>query len=150
MSFPAAAACVVIAARNASQTIARAVRSALGEPQVAEVIVVDDASADDTAEAALAADDGSGRLRLIVLEHNVGPAAARNRAIERASAPLIAVLDADDFLLRGRFEQLLGRDDWDFVADNPYTGSIGIGAGSRPAFGLGFEAIEDRTATSLS
>ena len=26
--------------------------------------------------------------------------------------------------------------DWDFVADHPYTGEIGIGAGSRPAFGL--------------
>jgi D-galactarolactone cycloisomerase len=40
--------------------------------------------------------------------------------------------------------------DWDFVADNPYTGTIGIGAGSRPAFGLGFEVIADRTATSLA
>jgi hypothetical protein len=40
--------------------------------------------------------------------------------------------------------------DWDFVADHPYTGKIGIGAGSRPAFGLGFELIEDRTATSLA
>jgi D-galactarolactone cycloisomerase len=40
--------------------------------------------------------------------------------------------------------------DWDFVADHPYTGMIGIGAGSRPAFGLGSELIEDRTAKSLA
>ena len=40
--------------------------------------------------------------------------------------------------------------DWDFVADHPYTGEIGIGAGSRPAFGLLSELIPDREATSLS
>jgi D-galactarolactone cycloisomerase len=40
--------------------------------------------------------------------------------------------------------------DWDFVADHPYTGEIGIGAGSRPAFGLLTEVIPDRSATSLS
>jgi len=40
--------------------------------------------------------------------------------------------------------------DWDFVADHPYTGEIGIGAGSRPAFGLATEVISDRTTTSLA
>jgi D-galactarolactone cycloisomerase len=39
--------------------------------------------------------------------------------------------------------------DWDFVAAHPYTGEIGIGAGSRPMFGLHMEVIRDRTATSL-
>jgi glycosyltransferase involved in cell wall biosynthesis len=52
MSFPTAAACVVIAAKNASQSVARAVQSALREPRAAEVIVVAGASADATAEAA--------------------------------------------------------------------------------------------------
>jgi D-galactarolactone cycloisomerase len=40
--------------------------------------------------------------------------------------------------------------DWDFVADHPYTGEIGIGAGARPAFGLATELIPDRSATSLA
>ena len=40
--------------------------------------------------------------------------------------------------------------DWDFVADHPYTGEIGIGAGSRPAFGLKSERIPDRSARSLA
>ena len=40
--------------------------------------------------------------------------------------------------------------DWDFVADHPFSGEIGIGAGSRPAFGLATEVIRDRTATSLA
>jgi D-galactarolactone cycloisomerase len=40
--------------------------------------------------------------------------------------------------------------DWDFVADHPYSGEIGIGAGSRPAFGLVSETIPDRATTSLA
>jgi D-galactarolactone cycloisomerase len=40
--------------------------------------------------------------------------------------------------------------DWDFVADHPYSGEIGIGAGSRPAFGLAAETIPDRSMTSLA
>ncbi len=40
--------------------------------------------------------------------------------------------------------------DWDFVADHPYSGEIGIGAGSRPAFGLATEVIPDRSMTSLA
>jgi len=114
----AATVCVVIAAKNAAATIGRAVGSALREEYVAEVMVVDDGSADRTAEAALDAEDGSGRLRILRLETNRGPAFARNHAIAHSAAPLIAILDADDFFLKGRFAKLLGGYDWDFVADN--------------------------------
>ena len=110
--------CVIIAAKDAAATIQRSVRSALREPQVAEVVVVDDGSTDATAKKALAADDGTGRLRVLTLDRNRGPAFARNHAIAHSAAPLIAVLDADDFFLRGRFNRLLDKDDWDFVADN--------------------------------
>ncbi|WP_394892660.1 glycosyltransferase family 2 protein [Mesorhizobium sp. AaZ16] len=110
--------CVVIAAKNAAGTITRAIRSGLREGCVAEVVVVDDGSTDGTAEAARAADDGSGRLRVLSLGVNKGPAFARNHAIAHSTAPLIAILDADDFFLDGRFDRLLAEDDWDFVADN--------------------------------
>jgi D-galactarolactone cycloisomerase len=40
--------------------------------------------------------------------------------------------------------------DWDFVADHPYSGDIGIGMGARPAFGLATEILPDRAATSLT
>ena len=59
----------------------RAIRSALRENRVAEVVVVDDGSTDGTAAASRAADDGSGRLRVLSLETNRGPAFARNHAI---------------------------------------------------------------------
>ncbi|WP_051558917.1 glycosyltransferase family 2 protein [Allorhizobium undicola] len=110
--------CVIIAAKNASATIGRAVRSALAEPETAEVVVVDDGSTDGTGAEALAADDGSGRLQILRFDVNQGPAAARNHAIEASTAPLLAILDADDFFLPGRFSQMLAEDGWDFIADN--------------------------------
>ena len=109
---------VIIAARNASLTIARAIRSALAEQEVAEVIVVDDGSTDDTENSALEADDGTGRLAILRRRQNLGPAAARNLAIDQARASIIAVLDADDYILPGRFNALLKIRGWDLIADN--------------------------------
>lgn len=110
--------CVIIPAWNAEATIARAVASALAQSEVAEVLVVDDASSDATAGCAARADDASGRLRIIRQPRNGGPAAARNIAIEASTSPFIAILDADDFLLPGRFARLLATPGWDAIADN--------------------------------
>ncbi|MBP1884633.1 glycosyltransferase family 2 protein [Sinorhizobium mexicanum] len=110
--------CIIIAAKNATDTITRAIASALAEPEAAEVIVIDDGSTDDTARTARAADDGSGRLNVVRFEENRGPAAARNHAIAISQSPLLAVLDADDFFLPGRLRQMLSEDGWDFIADN--------------------------------
>lgn len=110
--------CVIIAAKNAEETIGRAVISALAEPEVAEVVVVDDGSDDRTMAAAGAADDASGRLDIIRFKTNRGPSAARNHAIAVSRAPLISILDADDFFFPGRFRQMLACKDWDFIADN--------------------------------
>ncbi|OYU75461.1 MAG: glycosyl transferase [Alphaproteobacteria bacterium PA3] len=111
--------CVIVAAMNAEPTVARAVASALAEPEVSEVVVVDDASRDATGSAARGADDGSGRRSVVRAPRNLGPAAARNLALARSTAPLVAVLDADDMILPGRFAALHdpGRD-WDMSADN--------------------------------
>ncbi|NLS06451.1 glycosyltransferase family 2 protein [Rhizobium sp. P32RR-XVIII] len=110
--------CVIIAAKNAADTIGMAIASALREKQVAEVVVIDDGSTDGTADVARAADDGSNRLNVVSFEKNRGPSAARNHAIEVSSAPLISILDADDFFFEGRFSRMLAEDDWDLVADN--------------------------------
>lgn len=109
---------VIVAAWNASGTIGRAISSALAQPEVREVILVDDASTDDTEKAAWLSDDGSGRLKAVRQRINRGPAACRNLAIHRSSAPYIAVLDADDYLLPNRFASLFQLGDWDLVADN--------------------------------
>jgi succinoglycan biosynthesis protein ExoU len=113
---------VVIAAWRASATIGRAIASALAEPEAAEVIVVDDASNDAgaTIAAAKAADDGSGRLKIIALEANAGPARARNAAIAASRAPWIAILDSDDWMVPGRLSALLAlaHEGHDFIADD--------------------------------
>jgi succinoglycan biosynthesis protein ExoU len=113
---------VIIAAWRASSTIARAVRSALAQPEAIEVIVVDDGSGDDdaTLTAAEGADDGTGRLRTIALSTNGGPSRARNAALAGIRARWITVLDADDFMLPGRLEALmkLAAEDLDFIADD--------------------------------
>ncbi|WP_269930285.1 glycosyltransferase family 2 protein [Aminobacter sp. HY435] len=110
--------CVIIAARNAADTIATAIASALGESEVAEVVVVDDASGDATEAAARAADDGSGRLLVLRLDVNRGPSFARNLAIRHSRSPLIGILDADDFFLPGRLRCLCDGANWDMAADN--------------------------------
>jgi len=110
---------ILIPAYNAARTIARAAQSALAEAEVGEVIVVDDASTDTTADAARAADDGSGRLKLLVQPQNAGPSAARNRAIGESTAPWIGILDADDFFLPGRMKRLLSfANSADLIADD--------------------------------
>lgn len=109
---------VVIAAYNAAETIGCCVKSALAEPETGEVIVVDDCSQDPTADTAKQAASGDPRLKVLRQPENAGPAAARNLAIETATLPYIAVLDADDRFLPGRLTRLLSSDDWDLCADN--------------------------------
>jgi succinoglycan biosynthesis protein ExoU len=110
---------VIIPAYNASATIGHAVATCLAQRDVASVIVVDDCSADNTADAAYAAASGDSRLKVERFAQNRGPAAARNHAFTLAQAPLVALVDADDWVLPGRFQTLLATTQgWDFVADN--------------------------------
>ncbi len=110
---------VIIAARDRSDTIERAVRSALSQPNVRTVIVIDDGSTDDTAAVASRCDLNDDRLIVRSLPENRGPSAARNTALDISTAPWICVLDGDDYLLPGRIAKLLAAAaDRDFVADD--------------------------------
>jgi len=111
---------VVIAALNSAPTIARAVRSALAQPETCEVLLVDDGCTDGTTAAALAAAEGSDRLIVIALPENRGPSAARNVALERARGTLVGVLDADDWMVPGRIGRLIAAagTGWDLAADD--------------------------------
>ena len=129
---------VLIAAYNAQATIARAVASALAQPEVVEVCVVDDLSSDDTVAAARTCDDGTGRLKVVRQDVNSGPAAARNRGVDETRAPFLAILDADDFLLPGRMAGLLAhRHEAELICDDLLR--IVEGAedqGASPAWGV--------------
>ena len=130
---------VVIAARDAADTIGGAVRSALSQPETASVIVVDDGSLDATAREAITAADAVGASERIAVLHaeGDGPAAARNRAIAFSRAPFIAVLDADDAFMPGRLAALhAARErvgDCDVIADDIAFVAEHAPVGSRPA-----------------
>ncbi len=88
---------VVIPCFNAERTITSAIRSVLAQSvQDFEIVVVDDASQDDTYRVAQALCGDYGQL--IQHQHNRGPAAARNTAFEAANGTWVCVLDADDIL----------------------------------------------------
>ncbi len=95
---------IVIAAYNAEETLFRSVRSALAQTGIRpEVILVDDASTDQTAAQAKAFDT----LRFERMPKNSGPAAARNRALGLATGEWIAVLDADDTMQPDRLVAMI-------------------------------------------
>ncbi|BDU17057.1 glycosyltransferase family 2 protein [Lysobacter auxotrophicus] len=64
----------------------------------AQVVLVDDASPDDTIGAlhAVAAQYPPGWIEVVQLPKNGGPSAARNAGWERSTQPYVAFLDADD------------------------------------------------------
>ena len=89
---------VIIPVFNRPMSAIRAARSALSqrlEPgDTLEVVLVDDASSPAVSL------DNSGldlnRIRVLRLEQNSGPSAARNRGIEASTGEFIAFLDSDD------------------------------------------------------
>jgi succinoglycan biosynthesis protein ExoO len=94
-----------MAAYNAQDTIALAVRSALEQTDhLLEVIVVDDASTDATCEILAAIQDP--RLRVLRQKVRQGPGVARNRAMGLAAGQWFAILDADDAFHPQRLERI--------------------------------------------
>lgn len=91
---------VIVPAYNASATLQRAISSVLAQSlQAAEIIIVDDASTDDTWTEIerLRSTVAVPKLVTIRLAENVGAADARNAAWDVATQEYVAFLDADDF-----------------------------------------------------
>lgn len=113
---------VIIPSYNTAALIGRAIESALTQTLASiEVIVVDDASTDDSVAVIKGFTDP--RLRLIELPANQGAGAARNRAIDVATGTWVAVLDSDDWYAPHRLERLVAFADErgaDIVADDVY------------------------------
>ena len=99
---------VVIPAYNAAPFLAAALSSVAAQSRPAdEVVVVDDGSTDETTTIARAWADQL-PLVLVVKEANEGLGAARRDGIDTSSGDLLALLDADDYLLPDHLEVLVG------------------------------------------
>jgi succinoglycan biosynthesis protein ExoO len=113
---------VVIPCYNASRFLRTAIESVLDQSlENVEIIVVDDASTDDSVAVVTSVPDS--RIRLLRNETNLGAARSRNRALDAAEGEWIALLDADDWFMDSRLEQLLNaaqNHDADLVADDIY------------------------------
>ncbi len=112
MNFPAAPAIiaprtptvsVVMAAYNAQAFLAEALESVLGQTLADfELLVVDDASTDDTPAIIARYARRDQRVRACRLPRNMGTARAKNGALQQARAPFVAVCDDDDVQLPAR------------------------------------------------
>lgn len=112
---------VIIPVYNAAPFVAEAVASCLVQPEVAEVLLVEDGSTDGSPAvcATLATRDDRVRLFSHPGGGNRGAAAARNVGAAAARGDALAFLDADDWYQPARFREsaplLASRDDVDGV-----------------------------------
>ena len=106
---------VIIPTYNRCAMLLEAIDSVLAQSTPAfELIVIDDGSTDGTNETEhLARLAETTRIEIERIDHR-GPAAARNRGVAIARAPLIAFLDSDDLWSPTKLERQLA-----FMRDNP-------------------------------
>ncbi len=93
---------VVITNYNYGRYLADSVGSALGQAGVeVEVVVVDDASTDDSLRIAGELAEADDRVRVLARPVNGGPVEAFNAGLEAAGGEYVVRLDADDLLTPG-------------------------------------------------
>ena len=99
---------------NCAKFIGATIESVLNQTyQNFEMIIVDDASKDNTEEVVKSFKDK--RIKYIRLSKNSGPAVARNRAMEEARVKYMAFLDSDDLWKREKLEKQIN-----FIKKNKY------------------------------
>ena len=99
---------IITPAYRAAATVERTIESVRAQTHGDwELLVADDCSPDDTRARVAEWARRDPRIRLIALERNGGPAAARNAALAQARGRWIAFLDSDDFWLPTKLERTL-------------------------------------------
>ncbi len=92
---------IIIATRNRPQFVSRAVDSARASGKDVEVIVVDDASSEETAKVC----DALADITYIRVERRLGLGGARNVGMVSSRGEYISFLDDDDLRLEGTLDQ---------------------------------------------
>ena len=111
---------VIITCHNYARYLSRAIRSAINQTideKDYEIIVVDDASTDETQSVMKTY---SGKIKPLILKKNVRLAAARNEGLKSALGRFVLNLDADDYmdenLVYIELMFLNANPDWDAVS----------------------------------
>ena len=88
---------VIMPSYNAERFIAESIESVIAQTiEDWELVIVDDASTDATADVVGDYQRRDERIRLVTQDTNRGPAHARNIALEQARGELMAFIDSDD------------------------------------------------------
>ncbi|PWH82809.1 glycosyltransferase family 2 protein [Algibacter marinivivus] len=97
---------VIIPVYNGERFIEKAIQSALQQPEVSEVVIVNDGSTDNTLNIVENLQSQNSRIQIYNHKNhqNKGRSESRNLGIEKAKTDYIAFLDADDFYLEDRFK----------------------------------------------
>lgn len=101
---------VILPVFNAAPFLDKAVKSVLAQPEVAEVLLVEDGSSDNSLELCRKLQQADNRIKLLTHPNgqNRGAGASRNLGLENATCNYIAFLDADDEYLPDRFTRAAG------------------------------------------
>lgn len=95
---------VIIPMHNSSKHIKECLESVINQTyKNIEIIVVDDASSDNSVEIVTSINDS--RIKILKLKQNVGAAIARNKGIEIAIGDYICFLDSDDYWKLDKIEK---------------------------------------------
>lgn len=143
---------VIVPTRNVQAYIRTCLDSILAQTMDDfEVIVIDDASTDDTLQIARGFEQRDDRVEVIALDVQLdGPGLLRNRALERSSGAWIVFVDSDDWIEPEMLETLattVDRDDADLVVYD-YDRVYWWGKRQRNAAGYIIQDLADRVVTA--
>ena len=106
---------IIIPMHNSSKHIEECLESVINQTyQNIEIIVVDDASSDNSLELVKNIKDNI--IKILEIKENVGAANCRNKGIEEATGEYICFLDSDDYWVLDKLERQVK-----FMEDNNYT-----------------------------